>query len=448
MHGKNVEKAVVICLVCIISISLGLLTRAYSDSVDGSNPSALSTKELIWERTFGGAGDDRAYCIVKSGDGGFLIVGSSSSFDAGKTYAWIVRTDQDGKMLWSRTYEEGDDSEFRFALKTNDGFLLIGDMFPSLGDEDGWIVKIDDQGNVLWNLALGGGTANLLFSATTISDSFVLVGLTFPLGSNDSYAWVVKIDVDGKVLWNRTYGGNGDNAFRSVVATSEGDYVCAGYKNSIGDGDYRVWLVKIDENGTLLWSDTYGGTGSGLGCALTMAEDGYVIAGETHSFGNGDGKAFIVKTDLNGKLLWQRAYGGQKFDSVDSIIPASSGGYVVAGFTFSFGKGQRNIWIFNVDDSGNVLWSRTQGRQGFQEAFSIVEVTKGQYIVAGMTNSIGNGKYDYYIIEMNVSRTNNSSVERVLLSYGLVVLAIVVISTFVYGILRIKRQDESYIHFS
>jgi hypothetical protein len=442
MHGKNVKKAAVICLVCVISISLALGAEAYSDSFDSDNPSALSSKELIWERTFGGAGDNRAFCIVKSGDGGFLVVGSSSSFDSGKTYAWIVRIDQDGEMLWNRTYEEGDGSEFRFALKTDDGFLLIGNTFLSSGNEDGWIVKIDDQGNVLWNLTLRSGTTGKLFSATAISDGFILVGLTYPLGTNDSYAWVVKINASGKVLWNRTYGGNGDNAFRSVVATSEGDCVCAGYTNSIGDGDYKVWLVKIDENGTLLWSDTYGGAGSDLGYSLTMAEDGYVIAGETHSFGNGDGKAFVVRTDLNGKLIWQRAYGGQKFDSVDSIIPASSGGYVVAGFTFSFGQGQRNIWIFSIDDSGNVLWSRTQGRQGFQEAYSIIEVAKDQFVVAGMTNPIGNGKYDYYVVEINVSVSNNSPVETVLLSYGLAVLAIAVISTLGYWIHHLKRHDD------
>jgi hypothetical protein len=442
MHGKNHEKAASICLVCMISLSIVLAINACSNSVAGENASVLSPVELMWERTFGGTGDDRAFYIVKSGDGGFLVVGSSTSFNSAKTFAWIVRIDQDGNMLWNRTYEERDGSEFRSALKTDDGFVLVGDALSSSGDEDGWIVRIDKLGNALWNLTVGSEETAKFFSGAELSDGFILVGLSYPMGRNASDAWVVKIDRSGKVLWSKNYGGNGDNAFRAVVATGKNEYVCAGYTNLIGNGDYDVWLVKIDENGTLQWSSTYGGVESDMGYALTVTKNGYVIAGETHSFGNGDAKAFIVKTDLDGKLLWQRAYGGQQFDSIDSIIPSSSGGYVVAGFTFSFGKGQRDFWIFNIDDSGNVLWSRTQGREGFEEAYSIVEVAKDRFVVAGWTNSIGNGKYDYYVVGMKVSPLDNSLAERVLLFYGLAVLAIAVVSILAFWRLHLRRHNK------
>ena len=442
MQGKNSLRVGTLCVVCVIVFSLASTMKAISDSVDGENPSALSTGELIWERTFGGTGDDRAFCVMKSGDGGFLVVGSSTSFDSGKTFAWIVRIDQDGNMLWNRTYEERDGSEFRSAIRTDGGFLLVGNTFASSGDEDGWIVRIDEQGNALWNRSLGSEMTDKLFSATAVSDGFILVGLTYSMGWNASDALALKIDTCGKVVWNKTYGGIGDNAFRAVVATDKNEYVCAGYTNSIGNGNYAVWLVKMDENGTLLWSRIYGDVGSDMGYALAVTGDGCVIAGETHSFGNGDAKAFVLKTDLNGKLLWQRAYGGQQYDSIDSIIPSSSGGYVVAGFTFSFGKGQRDFWIFNIDDSGNVLWSRTLGREGFEEAYSILEVAKDQYVVAGWTNSIGNGKYDYYVVEMKVSLLDNSLTERVLLFYGLAVLSTAAVSILAFWRLQLRRHNK------
>ncbi|MGD0027838.1 MAG: hypothetical protein ABSC91_02755 [Candidatus Bathyarchaeia archaeon] len=442
MRGKNGEKTATTFLVFMTAISLVSTLNAYSISVNYGYPSGLLARELAWEKTFGGTGDDRAFYIVKSGDGGFLVVGSSTSFDRGKTFAWIVRIDQDGNMLWNRTYEERDGSEFRSAIRTDDGFVLVGNAFSSSGDEDGWIVKIDEQGNVLWNLTVGSKETAKFSSAAETSDGFILVGLTYSMGRNASDAWAVKIDTSGEVLWNKTYGGNGDNAFRAAVATDKNEYVCAGYTNSIGNGDYDVWLVKIDGNGTLQWSTTYGGVESDMGYALAVTRDGYVIAGETHSFGNGDAKAFVVKTDLNGKLLWQRAYGGEQFDSIDSIIPSSSGGYVVAGFTFSFGKGQRDFWIFSIDDSGNVLWSRTQGREGFEEAYSIVEVAKDRFVVAGWTNSIGNGKYDYYVVEMKVSLSDYSLTERVLLFYGLAVLAIAVVSILTFWRLQLRRQNK------
>jgi hypothetical protein len=148
-----------------------------------------------------------------------------------------------------------------------------------------------------------------------------------------------------------------------------------------------------------------------------------------------------VKTDLKGKLLWQKAYGGQRFDTIDSIIPSSSGGHVVAGFTFSFGRGPRDFWIFSLDDSGNVLWSRTQGREGFEEAYSIIEVAEDQFVFVGWTNSIGNGKYDYYVVKMKVSLPHDSLTDRVLLSYDLAVLAIAAISTLWFW--RLQRKSHS-----
>jgi hypothetical protein len=423
-------------------ISLVYSIKAQSDLIASSqSPSALSSTELIWQRTFGGTGDDRAFCVVRSGDGGFLAVGSSSSFGSGKTFGWIVRTDQDGNMLWNRTYEEEEGSEFRSALWTDDGFLLVGNTFSSSGDESGWIVRIDEQGNALWNLTVQGKETKL-FSAAAVQDGFILVGLTYSSGRNDSDALTVKIDASGRILWNKSYGWNGDDAFRAVIATDDNEIVAAGYTNSLGKGDYDFWLVKMDGNGVVLWSNTYGGAGADMAYSLTIATEGYLIAGETHSFGNSDAKAFVVKTDLNGNLIWQREYGGQQYDTAATIIPSRAGGYVVAGFTFSFGAGQRDFWIFNIDDSGTILWSRTQGGKNFDEAYSVIEVAPNQFVVAGWTNSFGKGKYDYYVVRMKALISDNSLTPRVLFSYGLAVLAVALAAATYRGCSTLGRSDK------
>lgn len=396
-------------LICLCAFAVGpLIMKACSNasnSMNNSDAPSLSTSELLWEKTYGGLGDDRAFCAVPTDNNGFLIVGSSTSFIPGKTTAWIVRVDSDETMVWNKTYQENDGTEFRNALKTTDGFLLVGNTFSQSGDEDAWIVRIDDQGNVLWNKMIGEEKLDKIFSAASAPDGFVFVGLTDSFGNGGSDGWVIKTDMDGKLLWNKTFGGSGDDAFRSIIVTNN-RYLIAGYTDSNGNGNYGFWFVKTDENGTLLWSKTYGGPESNKAYALTGAEDGYIVVGDTHSTEKTDVDALIVKTDLDGKLLWIKTYGGDNFDEASTVIRARNGGYVIAGFTFSYGKGQRDIWIFKIDDFGNNVWSRVYGREAFEEAYSVVEMGDNEFVAGGWTNSIGSGSYDYYAVRMKLAASS------------------------------------------
>jgi hypothetical protein len=435
-----------ICLSTLLCVEAAFTFRVQKNLMavaTSANPTALSADELLWEKTYGGAGDDRAFGIVPSGDGGFLVVGSSTSFGTGKTpIGWIVRTDFQGNKLWNKTYEEKISCEIRNAVKINNGFLLVGNKFSLNGDSEGWLLRIDESGNVLWSETLGESGINRIFSATVTTNGYVLVGFVYPWGSINSKAWMIKTDTDGKVQWNRTYGTSGENAFRAILAIENNQYVVAGYTNSMGNGDYDFWLVKTDQSGDVLWSRNYGGPKSDMAYALTRTEEGYMIVGETHSFGEGDANAFVVKTDSDGTPLWEKAYGGSKFDVANAITPSSSGGYVITGSTFSFGKGQRDFWIFKVDHDGEVLWSRTQGREGFEEAYAIVEVAKNQFVLAGWTNSIGNGNYDYYVVKMKAPVSNNDS-GAISLSYLiLIVLGITVAGLLGFWVFRLKTKEK------
>jgi hypothetical protein len=155
-----------------------------------------------------------------------------------------------------------------------------------------------------------------------------------------------------------------------------------------------------------LWSKTYGGPESNKAYALTGAEDGYIVVGDTHSTEKTDVDALIVKTDLDGKLLWIKTYSGDNFDEASTVIRARNGGYVIAGFTFSYGKGQRDIWIFKIDDFGNNVWSRVYGREAFEETYSVVEMGDNEFVAGGWTNSIGSGSYDYYAVRMKLAASS------------------------------------------
>ena len=359
--------------------------------------------ELVWEKTFGGKGDDRAFYATAIDDG-FLVVGSSRSFVQEKTVAWVLRLDSEGNQLWNRTFPYGIGSEFRYIINLPDGFLLVGNEFSSDADPNGYVVKIDREGNMLWNITLGGGTVDRLFSAAKAQDGFLLAGLTENSGKNNDFnVWLVKINTNGNITWNKTYGWSMDDAGRSVALANDNSFLIAGYTNSTGHGNYDFLVLNVDNNGTLLWNQTYGGPESDKAYTIAPTIDGFVIAGDTRSEGAGESDALIIKIDSQGKLLWKKTVGGSGFDVPTCISALNSGeGYLVGGTTFSYGNGQRDFWLFKIDDSGNLLQSCTVGRSKYEESYATLEVSNDNFVMAGWTNSVGEGSYDFYVIKVKV----------------------------------------------
>jgi hypothetical protein len=110
----------------------------------------------------------------------------------------------------------------------------------------------------------------------------------------------------------------------------------------------------------------------------------------------------VAKTDFDGRLVWNKTYGGADFDVANAIVPTINDEYVLVGFTFSYGGGQRDFWFFEINDLGNVVWSRTCGKEGFEEAYTAVEVSENEFVISGWTNSIGEGSYDFYVIKTGI----------------------------------------------
>jgi hypothetical protein len=405
-----------------------------AQAATSSNPTNTQEANVLWEKTYGGTGDDRAFYAAAAGDG-YLVVGSSTSLKQGKTLGWVLRLDHDGNALWNRTYTDETSSEFRYALSLTDGFLLVGNMFPPSGYIEGYVAEIDDSGVLKWNTTIGGTGVNKLFSAMQTQNGFILTGLTSP-GGDESDVWVVKIDLNGEVVWNKTYGWSMDDAGRAVAQAEDDSFVVAGYTDSVGSGDYDFLLLKIDAAGGMVWNKTYGGAESDKAYAIARASDGFVVAGDTQSKGAGDDDAWVIKVDLSGDLLWDTTAGGSGFDMPSCIAASSNWGYVVGGFTFSFGNGYRDFWLFKIDDSGNVLWSNTVGRSGYEEAYAVLETGENQFVMAGWTNSVGMEHYDYYVVKIEVA--NGSNLLPPYLFYTLVF--VVVVGVLAAGFLLVRRM--------
>ncbi len=173
--------------------------------------------------------------------------------------------------------------------------------------------------------------------------------------------------------------------------------------DELGNGNYDYLLFKLDASGHVLWRKTFGGSESDKACAITASENGCVVVGDTRSFGAGDSDAWLVKVDFEGNLVWEQTTGGVGFDSPANLVADSSGSFVVAGTTFSFGNGQRDFWLFKANSEGEVVWSSTVGRSGYEESYGLVCTGGSDYLLAGWTNSVGyGGRYDFYVVKVRV----------------------------------------------
>jgi hypothetical protein len=210
--------------------------------------------------------------------------------------------------------------------------------------------------------------------------------------------FLIKTDANGNVQWTKTYGGTGWDEASSVQQTSDGGYIVAGYAG----GD--IFLIKTDASGNIQWAKTYGGTYSEWASSVQQTSDGgYIVAGRTYSFGAGLDDIFLIKTDANGNIQWAKTYGGTNYDYAYSVQHTSDGGYIVAGSTESFGAGGWDIFLIKTDANGNIIWAKTYGGTDWDFASSVQQTSDGGYIVAGYTLSFGAGLHDIFLIKTDAN---------------------------------------------
>lgn len=206
-----------------------------------------------------------------------------------------------------------------------------------------------------------------------------------------------------QVVWQKTFGGSDDDRARSVQETIDGGYVVAGYTWSSSERE-DVYILKLDANGNKLWEKTFGGSDNDGAWSIQQTNDGgYVVAGYTSSFGAGSYDVYVLKLDTSGKEVWSKTFGGSSDDLAWSIQQTNDGGYIVAGYTKSFGAGSEDVYILKLDANGNKLWEKTFGGSYDERAYCIQQTRDGRYIVAGYTSSFGVGNYDVYIIKMDAN---------------------------------------------
>ncbi|MFH1320322.1 MAG: SprB repeat-containing protein, partial [Bacteroidota bacterium] len=304
---------------------------------------------IQWSKTYGGTGIEYGYSVQQTTDGGYIIAGSTKSFGAGSDDVYLIRTDAVGDTLWTKTYG-GTQSDAGYSVRqTAGGGFIIAGHTRSFGDgDDVYLIKTDASGNTLWTKTF----ARLYtygYSVQETADSGYIVG-----GYDYLKCYLLRTDVDGNMLWSKTYGGDNYDFGNSVQQTSDGGFIFLGETKSFGAGVYDVYLIKTDSNGDTLWVRTYGGTNNDYGKSVKQTPDGgYIIAGYTESFGAGSNDVYLIKTSANGVVIWSKTYGGTGDDFGNSVQLTNDGGYIIAGKSDGFGAGDDDIYLIKTDAFGN-----------------------------------------------------------------------------------------------
>jgi hypothetical protein len=335
------------------------------------------------------------------------VAGGTASFGAGSVDFLLIKTDANGNIIWVKTYGGISYDNARSVQQTSDGGYIVAGLTSSFGagNWDVWLIKTDANGNLQWAKTYGGTNYDYAYSVQQTSDGgYIMTGGTASFGAGNWDVWLIKTDANGNLQWAKTYGGTDDDYAYSVQQTSDGGYILAGVTSSFGAGSWHIWLIKTDAFGNLQWAKTYGVTGSDYAYSVKQTSDGgYILAGLTYSFGAGDDDIFLIKTDANGNIIWAKTYGGPGYDEDFSVQQTSDGGYIAAGYTRSFGAGWDDIFLIKTDANGNLQWAKTYGGTDGDYAYSVQQTSDGGYIVAGYTSSFGAGGSDFFLIKTDAN---------------------------------------------
>jgi uncharacterized delta-60 repeat protein len=360
-----------------------------------------------WANTYGGPGGDWASSIQQTSDGGYIVAGRTESFGAGGGDLWVLKLNPDASVAWQRTYGGAGWDEASSIQQTSDGGYIVAGGTNSFGagDHDFWVLKLNTDGSIDWERTYGGADRDWASSIQQTSDGgYIVAGVTLSFGAGNGDVWVLKLDPDGTVAWQKTYGGVWKDWASSIQQTSDGGYIVAGVTQSFGEGNGDVWVLKLSPDGTVVWQETYGGAMADEANSIQQTSDGgYIVAGQTYSVGAGSADVWVLKLNPDGSVAWQKAYGGAGWEMASSIQQTSDGGYIVAGETNSFGAGGSDFWVLKLNADGSVAWQKTYGGASSDGAYSIRRTADGGYVVAGAVGLIGAGDWDVWVLKLDAN---------------------------------------------
>ena len=291
------------------------------------------------------------------------------------------------------------------AETSDGGFVGTGQHETSgAGSCDIYVYKVDDCGNPEWFKTYGGASEDGGKSIQQTSDGGYIVAALAHIGAGSYDITLLKIDAIGNVQWTKVFGGGGSDMGLHVQQTLDGGYIVSGFFTGLGFGAEDAALIKTDANGNLLWMKIYGGAGADWGDFVEQTSDGgYLLVGYTTSFGAGGYDIYVLKLDASGNIIWSKTYGGSGGDGSSqwgiSGKVTADGGFMFCANTDSYGAGGNDVLLIKTDSLGSLQWSKTYGGTGDDQPRFAEQTPDGGFIIIGLTTSFGAGNLDAYLIK-------------------------------------------------
>jgi hypothetical protein len=355
-----------------------------------------NTGQIQWSRSYGGSWTDSSTDMQLTSDGGMIIVGNTRSSDGqitghhGNSDIWVIKLDSVGNLEWQRALGGSNEETAESITTTLDGgYVVAGRTVSNDGDAQ-------SPGYLLFDI------------------------------------WLVKLNATGNLVWEKRYGGNSSETATCIRENNEGDLFLAGstHSNDIdvsgNNGNLDYWVVKLDSEGSIIWQKPLGGPGAESARDVwPTADGGCVVIGECGSnigqvIGNhGLFDMWVVKLSHVGAIEWQRSLGGSESDYGDNLIQTSDGNFVVSGTVRSTdgdvidNDGYEDIWVVGLDTTGNIRWQKTLGGLGSDGGNALIQTSDGGLVVGGTTRSndgdvSGNhGQEDFWVVKLSAESSAN-----------------------------------------
>ena len=381
---------------------------------------------LEWEHSYGGNDEDVGECVIIGKDNGYIVAGYSYSSDGdveenkGGSDIVVFKITEEGEILWRKNYGGTlEDRCYKIISAIDDGYILVGDTYSNDGDFDNnygekdiCIIKIDEEGNILWSRTYGGTSGESAITIIPTSDNNYLIASASASNDEDVSGnhsdqndfWILKIDIDGDILWQKCFGSNGYDLPYAANEVSDG-YLLFGYASeangdvSLNHGGVDCWLLKINFYGDIIFQKSYGGSLTDVGHALITGESGkFYCAGTTYSndgditLQHGASDCWMLCIDSLGNLLNQKTLGGSQFEDGFDLIKINDE-FIVAGESVSYdgdiseNKGGADYLFASFDSLFNLNWEKTVGGSQTEIAQSIIESTDNNLLAVGYSFS-------------------------------------------------------------
>ncbi len=382
-----------------------------------------------WIKTCGGYHNDKAESIRQTTDSGFIVAGTTQSFDAenGEYYAgsrydgWLLKLDSAGEVAWQKGFGLGSQESFSSVIKTLDGnYIVTGEsrssIFPKPDKErdpnapyivhestgDIWILKVDSSGTVLWQKAYGTGDDCRIAEIKETADGGLIVAASVLYYLEDHTAMLImRLDSQGGVVWQKTYETIGIDGSRSIDVTNDGGYIVGGH-TYWGTGMDQAFILKLDSNGNIEWQNRLSELMKSFSYIDTIrqtADGGYIMIGDTSNISG----FWVVKFTSTGSISWQKSFEGEETTSANDLIETASGNYIVAGhlgttnYTGDIHDMFDNIYdalLLEIDGNGTIVTQKRYGGGEDTRAHAIIPVTGGGYVLAGSADTLPSGSED------------------------------------------------------